>query len=76
MKTTFKSLESLGFTYKKSTGMSDSEAYIETAEGYMTLTKDSNDDFRLTIDCYYLGQPLNTIKKVKEVAKYLYNLNL
>lgn len=76
MKTTFKALEELGFTYKKGNGYTESEAYIETSEGYVTLTKDGNNDFRITIEAYYIGKPLNTIERVKNVLDVLYGLKL
>lgn len=76
MKTTFKALENLGFTYKKGNEYNNSEAYIETSDGYITLTKDGNDDFRITIEAYYIGKPLNTIERVKNVLDVLYGLKI
>jgi hypothetical protein len=75
MKTSFAKLKELGFTIKKDS-FNSKEAYIETKNGYFAISKDGNDDFKLTVDCWHIGRPLNTINQVKSILLNLFDYKI
>lgn len=79
MKTSYKKLEKLGFKSNKDCyGISYTERTFEVNHEKLNLiiTKDSQDDFRLAVYTNfmfeYIGNPINTIKKVIDSLNVLY----
>lgn len=79
MKTSFKALIELGFRYEKGNMYDASYAEFESQaheDCGLRICKDSNDDFRILVDCYHVGQPLNTIAKVKNVMIHAFGIKI
>lgn len=78
MKTSFKALTNLGFAVRKDCD-NESIAILESNDptvDALMITRDGYNDFRITADCYYIGKPLNTIKRVCDAAELLIGVKL
>jgi hypothetical protein len=74
MKTSFKQLERLGFDVEKQEDYT--LASLSCPHDVMTITRDGHGDYRLTIEEYYVGKPLNTLIAVSSVAEALFGKQL
>jgi hypothetical protein len=79
MKTSFKALVELGFRYEKGDMYNESYAQFESQDSEdcgMRICKDGYNNFRMIVDCYHVGQPLNTIAKVKNVMIHAFGIKI